>query len=317
MSEARSVTVALGGGGAKGSTHLGVLMVLEREGFQIEALAGSSVGAMIAAFYAAGHPLPELVHYMERVDQSTLFTRSPGDGPAFLGLTGVHKMLNELIGNKTFADLARPLVVTVVNLRSGQIRLIREGSVIEALLASMAVPGIFPSVFFEGQEHIDGSVLYPVPVRAARLLRPELPVVAVALSPSLFEYRNTPNPPSLFASLPLVKNVADRLVWAKSLQTFMRGVDLGGLAVTDGRLLLDAPEVLLRPQVHEVGLTDRVDVMKLVMAGEVAMYEMLPDLRRCIQRPAWQKVLEHRLARWIARRWPALQAEIMRLTDEP
>ena len=80
------VVLAFGGGGVKGAAHVGVLRVLEREGFQIKGIAGTSAGAMIAAFYCAGHSVAEIQDRLTHLDQSHLYQRRAGDGPSFLAV---------------------------------------------------------------------------------------------------------------------------------------------------------------------------------------------------------------------------------------
>ena len=96
------ITLALGGGGAKGNAHIGILRVLEREGFKICGLAGTSIGGLIGAAYAAGCSPGQILEYFQNVDQNKLYGRQSGEQPALLGLAGVTQVLSDLIADINF-----------------------------------------------------------------------------------------------------------------------------------------------------------------------------------------------------------------------
>lgn len=104
------ITLALGGGGAKGNSHIGVLRRLEKEGFQIRAVAGTSFGGIVAVMYAAGYDPDEIEDIFAEVDQSRLYGRSSQEKPALLGLAGVRKWLDEVLPGRAFADLKIPVL---------------------------------------------------------------------------------------------------------------------------------------------------------------------------------------------------------------
>src|SRR5512146_2485559 len=83
------ISVALGAGGAKGNSHIGVLRFLEKQGFRIRAIAGSSFGGLVACFYAAGFSPDQIEEIFARVDQSKMYSRAKGERTSFLGLSNV------------------------------------------------------------------------------------------------------------------------------------------------------------------------------------------------------------------------------------
>ena len=177
-----NITLALGGGGAKGNSHIGVIRRLNKAGFTIEALAGTSFGGLVAIFYALGYTPDQIEELFAALDQNQLYGFSPEEGPSLLGLAGVTKWLTELIGTKTFEDLKLPCVVTAADLKSGCEVILSKGSLVDAILATIAVPGIFPARIIGEWELVDGGTLDPVPVASARILKPNLPVIAVVLT---------------------------------------------------------------------------------------------------------------------------------------
>ena len=151
------ILLALGGGGSKGKAHIGVLKVLEREGFRIRAVAGTSAGGIAAATYAAGFHPDVLEAHMAQVDQRSLFGFHLGDEPALMGVGGVSKAIKDLLGERTFADLTIPCALTAVGPDSGQEMVLNAGRVLDAVLATIAIPGIFPPKRWGDELLVDGG----------------------------------------------------------------------------------------------------------------------------------------------------------------
>jgi NTE family protein len=278
------ITLALGGGGARGVAHIGVLRVLEREGFRVRAVAGTSIGSLVGALYALGKNAVELEALFTEVDQSRLFGWPLTEGPGLLGLRGVADFLRTQLGEKTFHDLPLPCAAVAVDLTSNREIILREGSVLDAILGSIAVPGLFPPKEYDQYLLIDGGTLDPVPVRAARALAPGLPVVAVSLMAPL----DAPStPPSMLPSThnPLKKQF-NRLNITQAVRIFADAVDIGQRQMTELRLMIDAPEVIVWPDVNDISLLDKVNIAEIARRGEHAMQTALPNLRRTVSLPS-------------------------------
>lgn len=277
------ITLALGGGGARGNSHIGVIRVLEREGFRIRAVAGTSFGGLIAALYAAGYTPDDIEAIFNRTDQSALYGRMSADGPSLLGTAGLSRLLDETIGTRTFDRLRIPCELVAVDIRHGKRVTMREGSVKEAVLASTAVPGVFPIRRVGDAGLVDGGVLDPVPIRSARGFFPRLPVVAVVLS-------ETPDSPSRLIAIPqvlpepLMHGIVN-LPLTQVIYTFIQSVEIVQREMTELRIKEDDPEVIVRPAVEAIGLLDKVKVPDVIRLGEVAMQAALPRLRRAVSWP--------------------------------
>jgi NTE family protein len=276
------ITLALGGGGIRGVAHIGVLRALERYGFTVKAIAGTSAGGLVGALYAAGKTPDELEAVISNLDQKKLFTRSKEDGPALLGIAGLVQLLTELLGDCNFSDLKIPFACTAVDTLTGRQVILREGGVLQAVTATVAVPGVFPPVKLNGFTLIDGGVLDPVPVRLARWLAPHLSVQAVVLSPAAprVTTRATQALP-IPGPRPLADTIA-KLRLSQALNIYMRSMEISGQATTELRLCNDRPDVIIRPDLVGIGLLDRVDPLKLIVAGERAVDDILPELRRSV-----------------------------------
>jgi NTE family protein len=274
------ITLALGGGGAKGNSHIGVIRRLEKEGYRIRSVAGTSFGGLVAILYASGLTADEMEEIFTSTDQGSLYARDSKDGPSLLGLSGVRKLLDGILGEKTFDDLKIPCAVTAVDTKTGSEVVISEGYLQDGVLATIALPGIFPPHRLNDWELMDGGVLNPVPVSVARMLSPDLPIVAVVLNDPLdIPVRTYAIPvPALWP-----KQITDRIYRlhvAQAFDIFMRAVDLSSRAVAHYRLESDAPDVIVRPNVHHLELLDKVVVKDVAMLGEIAVEEILPELKR-------------------------------------
>jgi NTE family protein len=278
------ITLALGGGGSRGASHIGVLRVLERAGYRVRAVAGTSIGSIVASLYASGRTPDEIEEIFANVDQAKLYGWPLSDGPGLLGVRGIMEVLKTYLGESKFGDLKLPCAAVAVDLNSNREIILQEGKVVDAILGSIAVPGLFPPKDLYPYRLIDGGTLDPVPVRAARALAPGLPVVAITLMPPL----ETPSTPIGVVSLPVSQTLIDqitRLNITQAFRIFADSVDIGSRAMAELRLKLDAPEVVIRPEVNGINLLDKVDVHEIAQRGERAAEAVLPELKYAVSWP--------------------------------
>lgn len=280
-----NITLALGGGGAKGIAHVGILRRLAQEGFIIRAVAGTSFGGIVAVFHALGYTPDQIEEEFASVDQTQLFGYVPEQGPSLLGIAGVAKWLARVIGDRTFQDLKIPCTLTAADLNSGREVLLSEGPLVPAILATIALPGIFPARRMNDWELVDGGTVDPVPVAPARRLSPKLPVVAVVLSEPM-------GAPALPWGIPVPQGLPPSLLdrmsrsrYGRTLDVFLRSLDIITRAVTEHRLEVDQPEIIIRPPVADIDILGRVDVHKVSKRGEQAVEAALPELKKIF---TWQ-----------------------------
>jgi NTE family protein len=269
------ICLALGGGGARGWAHIGVLNALERAGFRIRAVAGTSMGGIIGAVYAAGYSPPELVHWAEASERRDLFRVRPS-GAGLIGPDRIEELLHETLRDRTFDDLSVPCAVTATDLSTGEEIVLQEGRIVDAVLATMALPGVFPPKIIGDTRLVDGGIVDPVPVRPARRLFPG-PVVAVALSPPREEWADTGSPSPL-ASIPII-DMFTRLRPGEALKVFLRTTELLMRMYTEVCLELDQPEVIIRPRVSHVGMFDQPSVAEMCELGEQAAEQAMAHIR--------------------------------------
>jgi NTE family protein len=169
------IGLALGGGAARGYAHVGVLKVLQEAGVPFDVLAGTSVGAPIAASLAAGLPLSEIGEGVGAAGRRSVVPHFFPMHSIFTN-TFLESEMKHRIGKRRFEELALPLGVVAVDLDTAEEIVFSSGELIPALLASMALPGIFPPVRHAGRLLVDGGVRAPVPVQACRDLGADIVV---------------------------------------------------------------------------------------------------------------------------------------------
>lgn len=161
--EARGIGLCLSGGGMRGIAHLGVLQAMDEYGMSPELLSGTSAGAIIGAFYAAGYsPLETL----EIARNSNVFSASKLSwrGGGWLSTENLTKLFSTYLPHDDFGVLRMPLYVTATNLTTGAVSTFSSGKLSTALLASASLPLVFPPVIVDGAMLLDGGVLNNLPI---------------------------------------------------------------------------------------------------------------------------------------------------------
>ena len=293
------IALALGGGGIKGIAHIGVIQRLLQAGHTIRAIAGTSAGGLVGAVYAAGYDPMEIVDILRVMNRGSLFSRTAGDGPSLMGISGLTQVLLNVLGDRRFDELEIPFACTAVDIREAQEVILSQGRVMDALMATIAVPGVFPPKIIAEAELIDGSVADPVPVALARWLAPHLPVVAVVLSPVPEGWKHLPSTAkSLIPSYPpiptTIREQFSRLRIAQAFEIFARSMDITSLMLGELRLQIDKPDAIIRPDVHEYSLLDEVQPDVLIERGQEAAAEQLTTIKDAL---SWQKKARRRIRR--------------------
>ena len=173
------IGLALGSGGARGWCHIGVLRGLADLGIKAEVIAGSSMGALIGAVQAAGRldALEDWARALTLRSMMPLIDMGLGGGGLVKG-QGIVDMLRGLDLPDQIADLALPFVAVATDMKTGREVWLRKGGVVDSVRASVAIPGLMRPHALDGRWLIDGGVVNPVPVSAARALGAET-VIAV------------------------------------------------------------------------------------------------------------------------------------------
>ena len=249
----RKIGLALGGGGGKGSAHIGVLGVLEDLHVPIDVLTGTSIGALVAALYAVGYGPDEIAGWFEYGANNHAWgpdrTRT-----GLIGTGSLAALLREALGARTFADTRMPLALVVVDLHRGREVILRDGSLVDAVLASTALPVIFPPVVRGDEVLVDGGVLNNIPVDVAQSLGAGR-VIAVDLGIVPDTWTLT-SPKKVSRPKPLRARLRARLMPRPPLEIAERALMILTSRLSQLALAQTPPAILLQPDVGSVHLLD-------------------------------------------------------------
>lgn len=159
----KKVSVALGSGAMKGFAHVGVLEVLEKE-LKFEAFSGCSMGAVIGAFYCLGYDLNLIYKVAKEIRNDILIDFKFRKNSLITG-KNIEDILKLFLRDKKFSDLKYPFYVVATNLINGEQIVFNEGSLYEAIRASISIPAILPPVEMDNKLLVDGAVLDKVPAK--------------------------------------------------------------------------------------------------------------------------------------------------------
>ena len=253
------IGLALGGGAARGFAHIGVIKVLEAQGITPDIVVGTSAGAVVGALYAAGHSGFELQKLAHKLDESKISDWSVPDRGVLKG-EALQKFVNDAVAQRPIEAMKKPLAVVATDLNSGESILFRTGNTGMAVRASATVPGVFRPVSINGREYVDGGLSSLIPARYTRQMGADV-VIAIDIS------ARPGNQP--------VRGTLDIL-----LQTFtIMGQNIA-------RYELKEADVVIRPQVGNVGSTDFMARHDSILEGEKAAQAALPLIREAIRKAA-------------------------------
>lgn len=256
------IGVALGGGAAKGFAHVGVLKVLESAGLAPAVVAGTSAGSVVGALYASGlngFALQETSFALDegRVRDVTLF----GSGGLVKG-DKLQDYVNELVKQRPMEKLSLPFAAVATDLDSGSRVIFARGNTGQAVRASCSVPGVFQPALIGGRRYVDGGLVSPVPVDAARELGADI-VIAVDISSKARDGK------------------AEGMLSNLNQTITIMGQKLGEQEMARA-------DVVIRPRVGQIGAADFDQKHVAVLEGEKAAQAAMPAIRAAIER--WQQL---------------------------
>ncbi|WP_407353448.1 patatin-like phospholipase family protein [Luteimonas sp. R10] len=246
------IGLALGGGAAKGFAHIGVIKMLEANGIEPAVVAGTSAGSVVGALYASGMDAFALQERAVALDEAKIRDVRLFSGGLVQGQK-LQDYVNAQIGSRPIERLERPFAAVSTRLDSGERVVFTRGNTGQAVRASSSVPGVFEPARIGGHSYVDGGVVSPVPVDAARQLGADL-VIAVDISTKAS------------GSAP-----EDMLgIVNQSIAIMGRGVGAQELARAD---------VVIRPEVNDIGPADFARRSAAILQGERAALAALPRIR--------------------------------------
>jgi len=254
--------LVLSGGGARGFAHIGVLKVLEREGVHFDVIAGTSMGAILGAFYANGRRADDLYQLADTTSWRDVVDLSLQTG-LFKG-DRLEAFLAEHLP-ATFEELALPLAVTTTDIETGEGVVHMEGDLVRAVRASSSFPGAFEPIQFEGRTLADGGIVNNLPVAAATLLGATRSIASDVTAPRRSVYAAAPSDGTWWDRMVQTVRLERRMPMAQML---FRTSDIMQAILVDIQYSLHPADLRIRLDMPEVRVESFRDFHKIVRYGE-------------------------------------------------
>ncbi|AXT44883.1 MULTISPECIES: patatin-like phospholipase family protein [Chromobacterium] len=253
------IGLALGGGAAKGFAHVGVIKVLEAAGLTPDLVTGTSAGSVVGSLYASGLSGMQLQSRAIQLDESNLTDWTLSSKGVIKG-EKLQNWINAQVANKTMEQLPRPFGAVATELDSGRKVVFRLGNTGQAVRASASIPNVFLPVKIGNKSYVDGGLVSPVPVSAAREMGADF-VIAVDISARPRKGAAT----GFLSMLDQSLNIMNGPALAQELKQ---------------------ADVVIRPQVQNIGSAQFDARHQAILEGERAAQAALPQIRQLLQQKA-------------------------------
>ncbi len=272
MKDGKKVGLALGGGGARGFAHIGVLEVLQEAGIPIDMIAGTSAGAVIGAIYAQGKDTTLMKNMFVGLDWKRLASLVDFTLPrsGFIKGRKVRNLLELILGGDVkFSDLKIPLACVATDIGTCEEVVIDQGSVLEAVRASISIPGIFTVVKWKGRYLVDGGLVNPVPVSVLRRAGADF-VIAVNVQPDISEraYQAEGRGRKGLKEPNILSVMIQSLQIAQCLRY---------------RSCIESADIVILPRVGHIGVGEFHRAEECIVQGKLAAQESLPEIERRLE----------------------------------
>jgi NTE family protein len=254
---APKVALVLGGGAVRGFAHIGVIKTLEAHGIVPDMVVGTSAGSVVGALYAGGYTGFELQKIAFQLEQESVGDWVLPDR-GFIKGEMLQNFINRALQNRVIERMNKPFAAVTTELQTGEMAVFRRGNTGMAVRASSSIPGVFQPVNIGGKEYVDGGLVSPVPVRAARGMGADV-VIAVDIS-----------------GKPKNAKLND------TIDIFLQAFNIMGQTI--GRYELAEADVVIRPQTGTIGATEFDQKHLAIMEGEKAALAALPFIRSKLQK---------------------------------
>ncbi len=259
------------GWGCAGYAHIGVVRVLQREGFKPCAIAGTSMGSIMAAIFAAGHSADEVQELLSQTSFWRFLDINPFDD--MLNFSELVRVLEPLLPRR-IEEFPIPLGITATDLITGTEVYFRQGDVFQAIRASIAYPGAINPIWVDHQLLADGGILNQIPVDLVRFLGAER-VIAVDVTP-LQVLREQPQKKTWW------ERVFRRGIESNPIQNVYRAVEIMQIRLAEVKLAITRPDLVLRPRLEGIGLFSFQQLEQAIRDGESAAEEALEAIRELL-----------------------------------
>lgn len=286
------IGLALGGGAARGWSHIGAIRALQQAGIKPDIVCGTSIGALVGAVYAAGE--------LDRFEQWVLGLKISNvvsyiDVSFSSGLLKGERLMEFFrrdYVDRSIKDLPIPFGAVATSLKTGTEVWLRDGSILEAVRASIALPGLFEPSLKDGVILVDGGLVNPVPVSLARAMGADF-VIAVDLTAGIlgqklnYEDQEDSLVDKNVGWITKIQDGLDAMVPAfaqkesslpSMLDVITSSINIMQIRITRSRMAGDPPEIIVAPHLAHIDLLDFHRAKEAILEGKQAMNAMLPLL---------------------------------------
>ena len=280
------IGLVLGGGGSRGLAHIGVLDILQRENVPLDFIVGTSMGGIVGVLHGLGLA-PDALAAALSTAMGVNFAQSRTLRDLKLvsaraRQTRLREQLTRIVGNKTFADLQIPVTVMATDMLHGAEVAVDSGDLVTALLATSAVPGVFPPVRWKGYHLADGGVIDSLATHVAYDKGADR-LIAVDVYPQLEKHNPWNDPISAIMGIQFPSNLLgsqrEPVKTPNALSSMWRAVRVMTWHLHQLRLADHPADVLLRPEVDDIGSLDFKDLDRPIQAGRAAAEANLAALQ--------------------------------------
>lgn len=251
------IALVLGAGSSKGFAHVGVIKILEANKIPIHMIVGTSVGSVVGAFYAYGIGAFDLQKLSFQVEQKDIVDITfPENG--FIKGEKLEEFVNKTIKYTPMEKLKIPFYAIATEIQNGEETVLGRGNTGQAVRASCSIPGVFKPVKIGNKVFVDGGVLSPVPVDAARRLGADI-VIAVDISSS-----------------------SERMPPANTIETLLQSIHIMYSKLAS--IQVSKADIVIRPRVSHIGSSDFSKRHEAILEGEKAALDALPKIMEILNR---------------------------------
>ena len=295
------IGLALGSGSARGWSHIGVIEALQAHGIEPDIICGCSIGALVGASYAADKitALEDWVRSLSLLETAR-FASLDTSLNGVINKDRLQKVLRQFVADDSFsiADLPRPFASVATDLSSGREVWFTEGSLLEAVWASISLPGLFPPIRHKNRWLVDGGLVNPVPVSVCRALGADF-VIAVNLNGDLVGRHldkpvskngdeNSPHwsdkiPWSLGTGLKQNTNGGDDEKAPRVFETIASSINIIQDRITRSRMVGEPPDILITPELADIGLLEFYRAAECIDEGKESVHRALPEIQRLLK----------------------------------
>ncbi len=283
---AKNISLVLGSGGARGYAHIGVIEELLQRGYHIEAIAGSSMGALIAGLYACGklEEYKRWVLTLEWLDVAKLLDFSFSGG--LIEGEKVFAKIEEMIGSIKIEELPIAYTAVATNLDKQKELWIQKGSLLDAIRASVAIPTIFTPKVLNKERFVDGGVLDPLPIAPTMAYNSDL-IIAVSLNGKKKNRYDIKLPKkeldkeTIFEEMfrHLKDKIFEEVDYEDSIfSIFNQTIDIMQAAILQHNLAVYPPDVLIEIPIDVCNFYDFHKAYELIEVGRAVAKEALEEL---------------------------------------